>query len=137
MNRNIEWDIYLGASLRQPGSAIRNEAIQGLAVSNGMKIYVPKLDPGASASEILERNKLAVMKSSVFLFVPDEAGEGVYYELGFADALGKTIIGYSETGVSALGKMTRGIWESLPDQQRCNNRQTLNEALLFEKKNLI
>ena len=66
----------------------------------------------------------------MFLFVPDGAGVGVYYELGLAEGLGKTIVGYSEVGVQGLGKVIEGWWESLPEDRRATHHKNLERILI-------
>ena len=127
------WDLFLGAGLSQPDCAKRNREIIEIVRSVGMTVFAPQnelpLGCPATPVEILERNRVAIEHSRVFLFVPDGAGEGVYYELGFADALNKQIIGYSPNGVDSHGKVVKGRWTILPRSRKAQSPNELRNAL--------
>lgn len=130
----LRWDLFLGAGLRQPGCSGRNAALIRLAESVGMTVFSPgreTLSKGAlSPTEIVVQNCRAIEESCVFVFVPDDAGAGVYYELGFADALGKIVLGFSPRGVIGLGKAIEGRWELLPANRRAADFDDFRAILL-------
>jgi nucleoside 2-deoxyribosyltransferase len=127
------WDVFLGAGLSQPSCAERNREVIELIRSVGMTVFAPQeeLPLGCSATpeEILERNRVGIENSHVFLFVPDGAGEGVYYELGLADAQSKLIIGFSSNGVDGHGKVIQGRWAVLPPRRKPRSLDELRNAL--------
>ena len=78
-------------------------------------MFIPRLSELDGPAEVLERNRRAIVVSSVVLGVLDGAGEGVFYELGLADGLGKRIALYCQ-GDWKPGKMLAARWAELdPD----------------------
>jgi hypothetical protein len=70
-----------------------------------------------------------------------EAGPGVYYELGFADAHKKRVIGFSLLGVAGLGKAVEGRWAMIPTEYRATTyhllRSLLEQIQLREKEKWV
>jgi hypothetical protein len=137
MRRNsssLRWDLFLGAGLRQPGCDKRNSELIEVAESVGLTIFAPGREtrgtPDLSPAEIICQNRRAIEEACVFVLVPDDAGIGVYYELGLADALGKIIVGFSLSGVSGLGKVIEGRWELLPANRRAAGIDDFRTVLL-------
>ncbi len=131
---SLRWDLFLGAGLRQTGCPERNANLIQLAESIGMSVFVPSRETvsqrALSAVEIVAQNCRGIEEACVFVFVPDEAGAGVYYELGFADALGKIVLGFSLRGVKGLGKAIEGRWEMLPADRRATGFDDFRAILL-------
>ena len=131
---SLRWDLFLGAGLRQAGCTQRNSNLIELTESLGMSIFAPgretRSEPPMSSVEIVAQNCRAIQEACVFVFVPDDAGEGVYYELGFADALGKIVVGFSLAGVEELGKVIQGRWALLPPNRRATRLSDFREILL-------
>jgi hypothetical protein len=133
-NAPLRWDLFLGAGLRQSGCERRNAELINIAESLGLSIFAPSREtrpaPAMSPVEIIAQNRRAIEEACVFVFVPDDAGVGVYYELGFADALGKIVIGFSLHGVAGLGKVIEGRWELLPGNRRATGIDDFRTILL-------
>src|SRR5690349_11895282 len=92
------WDVFLAAGIRQPGCYERNERLIHIAELAGLAVFSPARESPPELSltplQILSQNRSAILSAPIFLFVPDGAGIGVYYELGLAEALQKEIIAY-------------------------------------------
>ncbi len=133
-DEKMVWDVFLAAGLRGPGCCERNEAVIKLVRALGLTIFAPQerlpLDAAISSREILFRNREGIERSRAVLFVPDDAGEGVYYELGVADGLSKTVIGYSPAGLSHVGKIIDARWSTLPLDRRARTLEELRRILL-------
>ena len=131
---SLRWDMFLGAGLRQPGCPERNANLVHLIESIGMSVFLPSRETpperALSSVEIVRQNCRAIEESCLFVFVTDGAGAGVYYELGYADALGKTVLGFSLSGVNGLGKAIEGRWELLPDNRRASGLDDFRAILL-------
>jgi hypothetical protein len=129
----VVWDIFLGAGLRQPLCAERNQKLVRQVKSLGLSVFAPQLETPrgrvVTPLEILTQNQKAIRLSRCFLFVPDGAGHGVYYELGYADSLNKAVVGYSAEGVEGLGKAIEGRWSALPLNLRTATFAELRNAL--------
>ena len=125
----MDWDIYIAASLSQSGSTERNSVVLQKIEELGLRAYLPKIDNLATDSEIFERNLDQVTNSQYILFVPEEGGDGVFMEVGFAIAHGKKIIGFIQNNLQSYGRMTRGFWETLPDDFRATTHNELKEKL--------
>src|ERR1039458_839203 len=127
------WDLFLAAGIRQPGCGERNACLVRLVESIGLAVFSPARESPPelvlSPMQILKQNRAAITAAPMFLFVPDGAGVGVYYELGLAEGLGKTIVGYSEVGVQGLGKVIEGWWESLPEDRRATHQDRKSTRL--------
>ncbi|HWD92266.1 MAG TPA: nucleoside 2-deoxyribosyltransferase [Verrucomicrobiae bacterium] len=134
----IKWDVFLGAGLRQPNCAERNQKLIDQIFSEGLTIFAPQVetpqDRVITPLEIFNQNRAAIRSSTCFLFVPDGAGHGVYYELGYADALDKMVIGFSSEGVKGLGKAIEGRWAALPPALRTTNLDELKMAMQSLKR---
>jgi nucleoside 2-deoxyribosyltransferase len=130
-----EWDIFVAASVRQPGCHERNEAVSKAARRVGLSAFLPQeqfpLQTSHTAVEILLGNDAALRRSRAVIFIPDDAGEGVYFEIGIAFALGKHIIGYSELdNTHHLGKIPQAIWELIPAVRKAHGLAELENLLV-------
>jgi len=133
MPASDHYDLFLAAGLRQPGCMDRNERIVEVAERLGMSVYSPGRDTIREQTlapvDILLQNRQAIEKADILLFVPDDAGAGVYYELGLADALGKTIVGFSLARVGDWGKIVEGRWALIEPERQATNFEELDLAL--------
>jgi nucleoside 2-deoxyribosyltransferase len=128
------WDVFLAAALRRPGCLERNAEIIRLLRSLGMTVFAPQeqlpLGGPASADEIVGRNLVGLEESRLLLFVPEGAGEGVYYEVGYAQALGVPVYGYSPREPGGASKVELGVWARLPPGRRVYSLEQLRAAML-------
>jgi hypothetical protein len=128
------WDVFLAAGIRQPGCKERNEGLVRVAELAGLAVFSPAREslPELSLTplQILTQNRSAILSAPIFLFVPDGAGVGVFYELGLAEEAGKVLVGYSESGVKGLGKVIEGWWDALPNNRRATNHASLESILI-------
>jgi nucleoside 2-deoxyribosyltransferase len=115
-----QWDVFLAAGLRQTGCLRRNQEVLDIATYCGLTMYSPghrKNGLEVTPIESVTINRDAITRSKAVLFIPDNAGAGVFYELGTADALGKLVIGYTES-ISNInfGKVIMGRWLMIPKE---------------------
>src|SRR5215469_7868040 len=129
-----QWDIFLAAGIRQPGCTERNDQIIRIAESAGLTVFSPARESPPelvlTPLQILTQNRSAILSAPIFVFVPDGAGVGVFYELGLAEAFGKAIVGYTESGVEGLGKVAEGWWEALAHNRRATSAEALEKILI-------
>lgn len=106
------WDLFLCASLRAASVRARTAEIAKAASEHGLSCFVPHerlpLDAGLSVLEIAEGNRSGIAASRNVLVCLDSAGEGVFYELGYADGLGKPVYLYREEMPVDRGKIIEG-----------------------------
>lgn len=127
---NNKWDLYIATSLKQENSTFRNQQILKAIQELNINYYMPKVDVTASDKEIFIRNKKAVENSAKILFVPDEAGDGVFLEIGLALGLNIPIYGYSPNGIKNHGKMARGLWDSISSNMKTDSIHDLTKILI-------
>jgi hypothetical protein len=128
------WDVFLGASLRQPGCLSRNLDVIDAIRSAGLTVFAPQqqLPLGASVTpdQIVARNRVGVRGSAIFLLIAEGAGAGVYYELGLADALGKAIVAFGAAPLADVGAVPVGRWSFIPESHRTESLPGLRTLLL-------
>lgn len=128
------WDVFLAAGLRQPGCLSRNRDVIRTIRSAGLSVFAPQeqlpLDSPVTPSEIVERNRTGVIKSTLLLLIPEGAGAGVYYEVGLAEALGKSIIAFGLPPSAEQGAVPLGQWLSLSKDHRIDSLTQLRDLLL-------
>lgn len=114
--------VFLNASLSSFAAQNLNIKIKKILEEEGFSCILPQeiLPPGTKVdpSEILRQNVEFVKKSDIVLSVLDAPGEGVIFELGFAHALGKTIVAFRSNEASYLGKVIEGLWSALPESKK-------------------
>jgi hypothetical protein len=128
------WDVFLGAGLRQPGCVPRNLEIIRVIRSAGLSVFAPQeqmpLSAGVTPVEIVDRNRIGVRGSALFLLIAEGAGAGVYYELGLADALGKAVVAFGPPPLPEVGAVPMGRWLLIPATNRADSLPRLGELLL-------
>lgn len=86
--------------------------IKQLAEQNGLSTFVPHeqlpLDVGLEPLEILNGNRAGIDASQSVLVCLDGAGEGVFYELGYADGVNKPIYFFCEGAAEDRGNILKG-----------------------------
>lgn len=82
-----------------------------------------------SSIDVLNANIRAVREAEVILTIFDKPGLGVAFEVGYALALGKKIIGFRTDVQDYLGKVLEGLWENLLPSAKATNIGELRSAL--------
>lgn len=124
---------FINAALSSERARIRNESVANTLRELGFEVFFPQeeLPPGTSASarEILERNLDAIRRSDLIVSILDDAGEGVFIELGFAVAIEKPTILYMQSSAPSWGKVLQGLWEQVGANRKATNLDQLREIL--------
>jgi len=130
--------VFLNAPLSHIASQLFNEQIKSLLEEEGFKCIFPQqmLPPGPETSpiEVFRQNAKFVKDCDVVLSVLDAPGEGVFFELGLAYALGKPIIVFRSDRQNYLGKVVEGLWQMMPDLRKASNLEELRHAVRYLKK---
>jgi len=75
----------------------------------GLKVFSPFHDVGrGSASDVVEKDLLAIKKAHLIFAVSDGLDAGTIYEIGYARAIGKPVVVYSERESEESLKMMEG-----------------------------
>jgi nucleoside 2-deoxyribosyltransferase len=113
----IIYDFFLCSGLRQKNCLLRNNELINILNLHGFKVYAPQsempLNSHFTAIDIFEGNVTAIESSKNILFIPNNAGEGVFFEIGYALGKNKRIIGYSDSRELNYGKIFNGFWETI------------------------
>ena len=124
-----KYDFFLCSSLRSSECRDRNSLIISLIKSHNFTVYAPQIElpilSKVSDQEIFCKNFDAIQKSENMLIVFEEAGEGVFLEIGIAFALNKKIIALTNKHES--GKMIAGLLKSITT--KVNSLSDLNVIL--------
>lgn len=135
MNKKLS--VFLSAGLRSAGLRRRNGKIKRFIESEGFEVFLPQerlpLNKNFSDIEILETNIEGVKSSNIIVVVFDEAGNGVMFETGMADALDKIIVGVSFKK-HFLSLELRGYWDSL--RFKASNFLELRDIMRLIKKEI-
>ncbi|MEL6560489.1 MAG: nucleoside 2-deoxyribosyltransferase [Bacteroidota bacterium] len=126
---NMKWDIYIATSLKQSNSTVRNTVVTKVIERLSLEFYLPKIDNSATDLEIFSRNIKALELSRNVIFIPDQAGDGVFFEVGMAHALNKPIYGYSQLNEISQGRMAKGLWDFIPDDMKSKSEIELYNKL--------
>lgn len=94
---------------------IIDEARKNL-ISMGLEVFSPYHDVGrGSAEDVVSKDLEAIKTSDLMLAVGDGLDSGTMYEIGYARALGKPVIMYSENETAEDKKMMQGSGCNLCD----------------------
>lgn len=125
--------VFLNAPLSHVAAQLLNEQIKALLEEEGFECIFPQeiLPPGPEASpiEVFKQNTRFVKDCDVVLTVLDAPGEGVFFELGLAYALGKPIIIFRSDRQNYLGKVIEGLWQMMPDLRKATTLEKLRSVV--------
>jgi nucleoside 2-deoxyribosyltransferase len=107
--------------------------VHDIVEEEGFRCDLPQeiLPPGPSADpiKVLRLNSKLVRSCDVVLSILDSPGEGVFFELGAAYALGKPIVAFRSQTNDHLGKVVEGVWLTLPQSRKATSLDELRFAL--------
>lgn len=130
--------VFLNAPLSHIAAQLLNEQIKSLLEEEGFECIFPQqiLPPGPETSpiEVFRQNAKFVKDCDVVLSVLDAPGEGVFFELGLAYALGKPIIVFRSDRQNYLGKVIEGLWQMMPDLRKASNLEELRSVVRCLKR---
>jgi len=125
--------VFLNSPLADLAAQTVNLQIKNIVEEAGFDCIFPQeiLPPGPEADPltVLRLNLEFIRRSDLVLSVLDSPGEGVFFELGVAYALQKTILAFRSRPGSYLGKVIEGLWQSLPEIQKADSLGVLKSRL--------
>ena len=125
--------VFLNAPLSHIAAQLLNDQIKVVLEEEGFECIFPQeilpAGPEASPVKVFTQNERFIKECDIVLSVLDAPGEGVFFELGFAYALGTPIIAFRSDKTKDLGKVIEGLWQMTPDSRKATTLDELRRVV--------
>jgi len=121
--------VFVSSPLSKITDQVLNLKIQEVLEKEGFTCILPQivLPPNSkiASRKIFNVNVALIKRCDVVLAILDQPGEGVLFELGVADALGKQILVLRGKKHRYLGKVVEGFLSTLPKSSKASSLDEL------------